>query len=102
MKMHVGSLPLFFQSTAGTARGCCKRRRSCLRAAACAVAVTNIVLVSAPSAQGQTWNLTGGQSWATNTNWNPQTVPNAVGAAVVFPANNASNRTITNDAGTSG
>jgi fibronectin-binding autotransporter adhesin len=52
----------------------------------------------ATSANAQTWDGNGnaglGGSWTTANNWNPDTVPNAVGAAVVIPANTTGTRNI--------
>jgi fibronectin-binding autotransporter adhesin len=44
----------------------------------------------------------GSGSWATNTNWDTNTVPNAVGDAAIFPATNNANRAITLDSGAAG
>jgi len=64
-----------------------------------------LFLCAIPSAQAETWNLVGGSSWNVPANWNPASVPNAVGANATF--NNAAtslnpsqsgNRTITLDA----
>lgn len=49
-----------------------------------------------------TWVPTIGSSWNTPGNWNPATVPNAVGASAVFGPNATANRTITNDGGATG
>jgi autotransporter-associated beta strand protein len=54
-----------------------------------------------PSTPAQTWNLGAGGSWATAANWTPATVPNAIGAAVVFESATAA-RTVTTDSGTAG
>ena len=51
---------------------------------ALAVSVAALFLGGATSTQAQTWNLAGGGSWATAANWNPASVPNAVGASVTF------------------
>ncbi|MFO0790072.1 MAG: autotransporter-associated beta strand repeat-containing protein [Pirellulales bacterium] len=51
-------------------------------------------------ATAQSWNLAGDGSWNTAANWNPNTVPNAVGAAVTFngaATGQTANRTITLD-----
>jgi hypothetical protein len=55
--------------------------------------------------RAQVWIGPGGTgdsgSWATATNWNPATIPNAVGAAVTFDTPPA-NRAVTVDSGAAG
>ena len=58
-----------------------------------------------PFATAGVWNLAGGGSWNTASNWNPATVPNATGDSATFngaaTANNpaqTANRTVTLDA----
>jgi autotransporter-associated beta strand protein len=43
-----------------------------------------LLLFCVPSTRAQIWNLGGGGSWGTAANWNPASVPNAVGAGVTF------------------
>ncbi len=62
-------------------------------------------LCNATSTRAETWNQPAGASWITATNWNPASVPNAIGASPIFnnaasasnPAQNA-NRSVTADA----
>src|SRR6266566_1046583 len=71
------------------------------------LAVVALLIGGARSAHGApiVWNLATGGSWNTATNWNPNTIPNAVGANATFnsaasgsnPAQTA-NRSITADA----
>jgi fibronectin-binding autotransporter adhesin len=51
--------------------------------------------------QAQTWGLGAGGSWAVDTNWNPNVVPNAAGAAVTFDTPTAA-RVVTVDSGAAG
>jgi autotransporter-associated beta strand protein len=64
-----------------------------------------LVSIAAASARAQSWigpSGTGdGGSWATSTNWNPATVPNAIGASVIFDSPPAA-RIITVDSGATG
>ncbi len=55
--------------------------RTC--AARTAAALVLLAALGAPAA-GQTWATGGGGDWDTAANWNPQTVPDAAGAAAVF------------------
>ena len=57
-----------------------------------------------PSASAETWTIAGGSSWGTAANWNPASVPNAIGASATFNgaatgsnAAQTANRTITLD-----
>jgi hypothetical protein len=61
-------------------------------AAAAAVGVAN----------ANVWNLDAGGSWATGANWNPASVPNAIGATAEFDSSAAANRSVTVDSGSSG
>ena len=66
-----------------------------------AVTAAALLLCHALSSRAQTWNLAGGGSWNVAGNWNPASIPNAVGANATFnnssPAQTA-NRTVTADA----
>lgn len=62
------------------------------------VSVAGLLVCQSPSSQAETYVPTAGTtSWSLNTNWNPATVPNAVGAAALFDSPTAA-RTITLDA----
>ncbi len=61
-----------------------------------------LISCNTPSAYAETWVLTTGGSWAAAANWDPASVPNAVGAVAQFSAINAANRAITNDSGAAG
>lgn len=76
------------------------RRSSALRACPllCAVAACAFV----PPAQAESWVPTGGSgggAWETPENWNPATVPNSIGAAVLFTNNITADATVTMTAG---
>ena len=53
-----------------------------------ALAVGCLVSIAAPGARAQTWIGPGGTgdtgNWGVATNWNPATIPNAVGASAIF------------------
>jgi autotransporter-associated beta strand protein len=53
-------------------------------------------------ANANVWNLDAGGSWATGANWNPASVPNAIGATAEFDSSSAANRSVTVDSGSSG
>src|SRR5882757_9358238 len=70
-----------------------------------AIATSIAFICAADISQAAFWNVATGSSWNTAGNWNPATVPNAVGANATFngaatgsnPAQTA-NRSITADA----
>jgi len=74
--------------------------RNCARIAAFVVLFNCL-----PTLQGETWigpNGDGvlGGSWATNTNWNPNSVPTGVDASATFNSNQTATRTISLDGAT--
>src|SRR5262245_66256175 len=48
------------------------------------IAATIALLIPVGPSLAQTWNLPGNGSWNSAANWNPATIPNAVGASVTF------------------
>ena len=52
-----------------------------------AVSVATVLLSNTLAAKAETWNLGTGGSWNTAVNWNPASIPNAIGANATF--NNA-------------
>jgi len=51
----------------------------------CAITLAAVFLLFREQiAKSQTWNLSSGASWNAAVNWNPASIPNAVGAAVIF------------------
>jgi autotransporter-associated beta strand protein len=62
-----------------------QRNRVPLRAAMPVVALITLVVISNPQTiRSETWNLGTGGSYSTAGNWSPATVPNGVGASVIF------------------
>ena len=58
------------------------------------------LLLAAPAARAAiaTWNLPGGGTWNLADNWNPPTIPNAVGDGAIFTnSNQTANRSVTLD-----
>ena len=65
-------------------------------------AATAMVASGAGVAIANVWNLDAGGSWATGANWNPASVPNAIGATAEFDSSTAANRSVTVDSGLAG
>jgi autotransporter-associated beta strand protein len=65
-------------------------------------AATATVAAGAGVALANVWNLDAGGSWATGANWNPASVPNAIGATAEFDSSTAANRSVTVDSGSTG
>src|SRR5436309_3466547 len=76
------------------------RGRSCARFSLALFDTATVAFAAIP-ARAQTWNVAAGGTWTNAANWNPASVPNAVGAAATFisssPAQTAS-RSVTTDA----
>src|SRR5688572_7654548 len=67
---------------------------------AAAIAAPLIAAFAAPAAHAAiaTWNLPGNGTWNLADNWNPPTIPNAVGDGAIFTnANQTANRSVTLD-----
>jgi fibronectin-binding autotransporter adhesin len=69
-----------------------------------AIVTAAVTLLTTTTGWAETWNVATGSSWNTAANWNPATIPSAIGAAAIFngaaTANNpdqTANRTITLD-----
>lgn len=68
-----------------------------------ATSASALLFLSFPAAHAETYVPAGGtSSWAIPGNWNPASVPNAVGAVAQFNGNNTGNRTIHTDSGIAG
>lgn len=91
------SLPTVFVALSFPLRRLVSRTPLCLVASAAA-----LLLFNAPIAHAQTFVPTSGTAaWNLDANWSPATIPNAVGASVVFDTPTAA-RTITVDSGATG
>lgn len=66
------------------------------------LAAAAIAASGADVALANVWNLDAGGSWAMGANWNPTSVPNAIGATAEFDSSTAANRSVTVDSGSAG
>jgi autotransporter-associated beta strand protein len=78
------------------------REETTLKLTLLSIAATVMVVCGAGPAAAQVWNVSGGGSWATGANWNPTSVPNAIGATAEFDSSSAANRSVTVDSASAG